>query len=103
MFVSITEVQELAFHYFQLQGQIKQLSGEIDLNYLIESADGKRYCFKVAHAQSNVPELEFQNAMMEHLQAAGLGLEIPVPLRSVQGPTIVHHHFPGGELRYLAL
>ena len=72
MFVSITEVQELASHYFQLQGQIKQLSGEIDLNYLIESSTGEKFYFKIAHAQSIVPELEFQNAMMEHLQAAGL-------------------------------
>ena len=101
MFISINEAQELAFQYFQLQGQIKQLSGEIDLNFLIESNAGEKICFKIAHAQSNVPELEFQNAMMQHLQAAGLGLEIPVPLKSLQGETIVHHHFPGGELRYL--
>ena len=101
MFVSITEAQELASLYFHLQGQIKQLSGEIDLNYLIECNAGEKFCFKIAHADSNVPELEFQNAMMEHLQGAGLGLEIPVPLKSVGGETIVHHHFPGGELRYL--
>jgi len=101
MFVSITEAQKLASHYFQLQGQIKQLSGEIDLNYLIENSAGEKFCFKIAHALTNVPELEFQNAMMEHLQAAGLGLEIPVPLKSVGGERIVHHHFPGGALRYL--
>lgn len=102
MSISIAEAQALAWQYFQLKGPIKALSGEIDLNFLIENeTDGHKYCFKIAHAETQVPELEFQNAMMEHLQAAGLGLQIPVPLSSANGEKIVQHPLASGEVRYL--
>lgn len=102
MSITLTQAQTLATQYFQLQGPIKALSGEVDLNFLIENqSDGQKYCFKIAHAETQVSELEFQNAMMEHLQAAGLGLQIPVPLSSVRGKKIIQHQFPNGEVRYL--
>lgn len=98
---STTEVQQLAEVYFQLKGSIRPLSGEVDLNFLLETEKGERFCFKIAHPQTAVADLEFQNAMMEHLQAAGLGLEIPVPLEGKGGEKIITHQFPNGEVRYL--
>lgn len=100
--ITLTDAQMLAAKYFQLQGPVKALSGEVDLNFLIENQrDGQKYCFKIAHAQTQVSELEFQNAMMEHLQAAGLGLQIPVPLSCTRGEKIIQHQFSTGEVRYL--
>lgn len=76
---STTEVQQLAEVYFQLKGSIRPLSGEVDLNFLLETEKGERFCFKIAHPQTAVADLEFQNAMMEHLQAAGLGWKSRFP------------------------
>ena len=101
MSFSTSEVQQLAAQYFQIQGTVRPLSGEVDLNYLIETDQGQRYCFKIAHSQTSVAELDFQNAMMEHLQAAKLGLEIPLPVVGLGNQKIITHRFPNGELRYL--
>ena len=89
MSLSTTEVQQLVAQYFHIQGTARPLSGEVDLNYLIETDQGQRYCFKIAHSQTSVAELDFQNAMMEHLQAAKLALEIPVPVFGVGNEKII--------------
>lgn len=101
MFFTTKEVQELALNYFGLIGTIQKLNGEIDLNYLIESKNGQKYCFKIANAQTELPDLEFQNAMMDHLKAAGLGLEIPTPLPNLAGEKIAQHQLEDGTFPYL--
>ena len=72
-----SEIKDLIASTYQLDGEIKELPGEIDLNFLLITPDKRKYTFKVANPNEKVGQLEFQNAMMLHLISKNLGLEIP--------------------------
>ncbi|MCB0488271.1 MAG: aminotransferase class III-fold pyridoxal phosphate-dependent enzyme [Cyclobacteriaceae bacterium] len=75
--------------HFSLQGELTPLPGEIDLNYRLEASDGGQYTFKIANSNEKLENLEFQNALMKHLNTAGLGLDIPKVVNSITGNPIL--------------
>ncbi|HEY5691270.1 MAG TPA: aminotransferase class III-fold pyridoxal phosphate-dependent enzyme, partial [Cyclobacteriaceae bacterium] len=88
MSFSIAEIKELITTLYQLEGEIKQLPGEIDLNYQLQTQDGSKYTFKIANPNEKCENLEFQNALMLHLLSKQLGLEIPQVIFTVDGELI---------------
>jgi 4-aminobutyrate aminotransferase-like enzyme/Ser/Thr protein kinase RdoA (MazF antagonist) len=79
---------ELAARHFQIEASAAPLTGEIDLNFLLESSDGKKYTLKIANPDTTRPYLEFQNALIQQLAEANLGLEIPQIVSSSAGAAI---------------
>lgn len=79
----------LAAQHYNLQATASPLPGEIDQNFLLQTADGQKFTLKIAHPDTPRAYLEFQNALIHRLHAAQLGLEIPLPLASKQGQEIV--------------
>ncbi len=84
----LTEIKSLVHNLYNMEGEVKQLPGELDLNYLITHKDGKKYTFKIANINEKRENLEFQNAFMLHLLAKQLGLEIPEVIFSTNGELI---------------
>lgn len=70
-------IQTLITRIYHLSGDIKELPGEIDLNYQLTTPDKRKYTFKIANPHEKLDILKFQNAMMLHLIAKNLGLDIP--------------------------
>ncbi|HLP96521.1 MAG TPA: aminotransferase class III-fold pyridoxal phosphate-dependent enzyme [Saprospiraceae bacterium] len=85
----IRVTHSLAAQHFNLIATATPLPGEIDQNFLLQTADGQKFTLKIAHPDTPREYLEFQHALIHRLHAANLGLAIPLPLRSVQDQEIV--------------
>ena len=70
------EAAEIARHLFALEGPMKQLHGERDLNFLIDDARGK-FVFKIANAQESPAMLECQHQVFQTLAEAILKTNLP--------------------------
>lgn len=104
MIFSKSNVAALAAEHFQLEVSVKELPGEIDLNFLVQTPTGERFTLKIAHPDTLRDYLEFQNALMQRLGSANLGLEIPKVVKSVAGEDITLVAAPGGgTLRMMRL
>ncbi len=96
-------IPSLALNQFNLSANATPLAGEIDLNFLLETPAGEKFNLKIAHPDTRREYLEFQNALMQRLGDAGLGLEIPYPVCSVEGAEITVITAPDGSQRFMRL
>ncbi len=103
MIFILEKITALAALHFNLEVLVKALPGEIDLNFLVETPAGAKFNLKIANPGERREILEFQNAMMQRLWTAGLGLEIPQVVRSVAGEEITAITAPDGSQRLLRL
>lgn len=78
------EVAEIARRLFALEGPMKQLHGERDLNFLIDDARGK-FVFKIANAQESPAMLECQHQVFQTLAEAKVYPSVATALESVNG------------------
>lgn len=79
-----SEAAALALQLFGLRGSIKALAGERDLNFLIDSDDG-RYVFKIANASEAAAMLECQHLVFEQLARQRVFSRVATPLQSLNG------------------
>lgn len=98
---SLNDIQELACLHFGISAEAAQLPGEIDLNFRLTEASGRRFTLKIANPQESRAHLEMQHAAMAHLAAQDLGLQIPVPVPGPNGQTITIIRDPKGQERML--
>ncbi len=103
MIFSIQHIAALARQHFSLSATATPLAGEIDLNFLLETPSGEKFNLKIAHPDTLRQYLEFQNALMQRLGDAGLGLDIPHAVRSVEGAEITAIIAPDGSQRFMRL
>lgn len=89
MTYSLKDVAQLIKTHFNLQGKLTPLPGEIDLNYRLETGGDEQFTFKIANSQEKLENLEFQNALMRHLDLTGLGLAIPKVVNGITGKPIL--------------
>lgn len=64
---------EAARNYFNIEGAVRQLPGELDYNFSIEAATQK-YILKIANHNEKRLNLELQNAVINHLTKSQFGL-----------------------------
>ena len=72
---------------FSLQGRIKALAGERDLNFLIETDRG-RFVFKIANANESAAMLECQHLVFEEMARQRVFARVATPLSSLNGRQI---------------
>jgi 4-aminobutyrate aminotransferase-like enzyme/Ser/Thr protein kinase RdoA (MazF antagonist) len=92
-----THAQQLAETHFGLRVTAQPLPGEIDLNFLAQTPEGKKFNLKVANPTTTREYLEFQNALMQRLTEAHLGLEIPKVVPTRTGEEITSITLPDGQ------
>ncbi len=101
MTFSTAQITQLAKQHYGLDATASPLPGEIDLNFRLETAIGEVFTLKIANPNERRENLEFQNAMMLQLTAAGLG--IPVVRATLAGKTVTPISAPDGTQRLLRL
>ncbi|MEQ9412198.1 MAG: phosphotransferase, partial [Cyclobacteriaceae bacterium] len=97
------EIKDLIASTYHLKGSIKELPGEIDLNFLVTTSEKRKYTFKVANTAEKQDNLEFQNSMMLHLIAKNMGLEIPEVIYSAKKNLITATKDKQGRERLIRL
>ena len=83
----LDEAAKIARRLFALDGPIRQLDGERDLNFLI-GAPGDRFVFKIANAEESPAMLECQHQVFERLAAARVFPATVTARQSVNGNKI---------------
>ncbi len=68
--------------------QIEPLPGEIDLNFKLTRQDGVCFVLKIAHPDTALESLEFQNKLLQHLEKQALPLQFPQVIPNQNGETI---------------
>ena len=94
-----TEAAALARDLFALEGPLKPLHGERDLNYRIDAADG-RFVFKIANAAEARDTLDCQHRVFERLAAHAVFPLVACAVDSVHGREIECVRSAGGEQHY---
>lgn len=97
------QIRALAREHYGLDVSVKPLPGEIDLNFLVKTPEGAAYTLKIANAAEKRENLAFQNALIRHLEAANLGLEVPRVVSALSGGNILDMVAPDGTPRFLRL
>lgn len=92
----LDEAASLARQLYGLEGPIRQLDGERDLNYLV-GEKGARFVFKIANAAESPAMLECQHQVFERLLAARVFPATVTALESVNGKTIETVRDAGGR------
>lgn len=103
MIFTSEQAVSLALQHYGLEVTAKPLPGEIDLNFLVKTPTGKAFTLKIANPAEKPENLAFQNALMQHLAAAGLGLEVPEVILSLQKEPVTQITAPDGSTRFLRL
>ncbi len=103
MLFSSDQISALADQYYQLKVTVKPLPGEIDLNFQVKTDNGQTFTLKIANPQELQHSLDFQNAMIQHLVASGLDLEVPQVVPSQSGALVTTITAPDGTQRFMRL
>ena len=84
---TIAQVTEIAQRLYGLNGSLKLLNGERDLNYLLTTETG-RYVFKIANQDESYGMLECQHQVLQRLMANKVMPQQASSLESVNGKVI---------------
>jgi Ser/Thr protein kinase RdoA (MazF antagonist) len=91
----LQQATQIARDLFALDGPIRLLNGERDLNFLIEVPSGK-FVFKIANIDESPAMLECQHQVFDLLSKAQAFPGIVTALASVNGQLIEYTRSPGG-------
>jgi Ser/Thr protein kinase RdoA (MazF antagonist) len=89
--------------HYGIRGRLSRLPGE-NLNYRVATTDGVRQVLKIVDDDMPADVVEMENAVIEHLIAAGFGYRLPKIIRNKQGSIetgIQLHKNPANRLRLL--
>jgi 4-aminobutyrate aminotransferase-like enzyme/Ser/Thr protein kinase RdoA (MazF antagonist) len=85
--ISELEAARIAFEHYGLTGTARALAGEYDLNFRLETQDAT-YLLKIAATNSDRAALEYQNAVMMHINARAPQLESQRVIANLSGELI---------------
>ena len=99
--MNIMTIKDILLKYFAIQGDTRELYGESDLNYRIESA-GETYLLKVSPAETDISFLHFQNDLLNELKKRNSDLSLPHVIKNKAGQEITEVSSEGRK-RYVRL
>lgn len=83
LLITIETAEALLFKYYGRAGNLTPLDGDEDRNFRVETADGKKYTFKIMHRGCKENAVALPCAALQHL--VNLAANIPRVIPSVAG------------------
>ncbi|MEE1654916.1 aminotransferase class III-fold pyridoxal phosphate-dependent enzyme [Microvirga sp. CF3062] len=74
---SSAEAHELLQAHFDIGGELTSLPSERDQNFRVQTADGRGLTFKIMNAAEPLSAIEFQAALLRHLETCDPDLAVP--------------------------
>lgn len=99
----IEQAITLARTYYNLEVTAKKLPGEVDYNFYLQASSGEEYTLKVTREKVDITELEFQVAIMQHLEQKSLSIQLPTIVPANTGEYVVAFVDDQGKERWLRL
>lgn len=96
-------VQECLETFYGIRGSLSRLPGE-NLNYLVTTAEGEPYVFKIVDDDMPAAVVEMENAVIEHALSVGFPYHLPRIIKNRQGQIetgIKLHDNPANRSRLL--
>lgn len=93
---SESQIGQWLLTHFGIQGNLKKLPGEVDLNYKVKTETGS-YIFKISRQDIDLPSLEFQSALLEHLEKTDQSLIAPRIIRDKNNQQVCVIYTDDGE------
>lgn len=98
--MSLTRVAEsLVQDTFGVPGKARQLDGEVDLNFRVDTPQGQSYVLKLHGPDTDDQVLDLQNRVMEHLAHTELDLQVPRVVPTLDGQAMATVDWPAGPRR----
>ena len=88
-FINI-EVQKIVQNIYGINASISTLDSERDQNFHLKGDDGKEYVLKISNPQENIELIKLQSAEIKHIHFFNQSLNVPVPIKSIDGKIINH-------------
>jgi len=79
----------IAAEHFGVVASVRVLPGEFDKNFALTTTEGQGFILKFSHPQSTDIQLDFENAMMQHLAASSVRPLIPRPVLTLTGEAVL--------------
>ncbi len=92
--VSRELAEAVASEQFGLAASARNLPGEFDRNFVLTTSGGEGYILKFSHPQTADQQLDFENALMEHLASSPVSHVVPRIVLTVHGSPVAR--MPGG-------
>ncbi|KAA3624948.1 MAG: aminotransferase class III-fold pyridoxal phosphate-dependent enzyme [Bacteroidetes bacterium] len=83
--MNVKKAAELTTEHYDLKGEWKSLPGEVDYNFLLKADSGERVVVKISRPGTEEQDIEFQAAIMQHLNECGFPLDFPKVVKSKTG------------------
>ncbi len=87
--VSLTEAARLVFKHYGFEGQLKKLPGEEDFNFFLKTETEESYTVKISRPATDLQVIQFQSAIMNHLAASEIPLDLPRVVFSKSGKEFI--------------
>jgi hydroxylysine kinase len=101
--VGAAEAEDIAARLYDLSGVATRFDTEKDDTFLLDGAGRGKFVLKVAHPSERLEELEFQVALLRHLEERAADLPIPRSHRDRHGADLPFVTTRAGERRVARL
>lgn len=88
---------------FGIKGTYQSLAGEIDFNFLIDSADGSKYILKISPHKYDLHVIEFQDKLLQHISSGISKIKVPNIISAKNGQNLVLLADSTGNIRAVRL
>lgn len=82
------EAVELVRRYFGIEGRATRFATEKDDTFRITAADGQRFVLKVANPAEDLPEIDLQLRILDHLAVTAPTLPVPRVVANLHGEAL---------------
>jgi len=100
--ISNKQAEDIAHELYGIQGEAVSLPGELDLNYKIKAPEGT-FLLKVSRPDTDADFLEFQQAILQHVEMRDPEINSPVPLPDLHGSYVSETTDETGNVRKVRL
>jgi 4-aminobutyrate aminotransferase-like enzyme/Ser/Thr protein kinase RdoA (MazF antagonist) len=102
-FRDLDEVTSLVKTHYGLTVTARPLAGEVDLNFYLQTPAGEEYTLKISRSGAARTTLEFQVAILEHLNKQPLPWSVPYMIPSLSGEHLLEVTTEEGNLHFIRL
>ncbi len=91
------EARQILATGFGVEAALSPLAGERDQNFRADTADGRRFLFKISNPADGLPVIDMQTAALRHIERADPGLPVMRPLPTAAGEPWLEVAGPDGR------
>jgi len=91
------QICKLVQKHYGLSVTVKQLAGDIDLNFLIQDKQGTQYILKIMHEVCDENIIDLQCQTLQHIQQKDIDINLPQSIKTISKNSYEIVHFNESE------